>query len=47
VVKQAEKGYLIANGMAAGDVSVTVEGREPESKVSPLPRSADQLWCIL
>jgi uncharacterized phosphosugar-binding protein len=36
VVKQAEKGYLVDNCMSAGDVSVTVEGREQEYKVCPL-----------
>jgi uncharacterized phosphosugar-binding protein len=36
VVKQAEKGYLIDNCMPAGDVSITVEGREQEYKVCPL-----------
>ena len=33
VVKQAEKRYLIDNCMPAGDVSITVEGREQEYKV--------------
>lgn len=36
VVTQAESGYLLDNGMPAGDVSITVENGEQFYKVCPL-----------